>query len=386
MNTSELQKFLETANIPRIKKKPKTFLGIAKQPHYENVLSNILGFYFNTKEVHQLEDLFIKSLKELIKESKLGTQKKAIQGLFEFSVDTECATDGGGRIDLLLSNETHAIIIENKVYHHIKDNDLDDYWDSVKVECGDENNKVGIILSLYPISQHHYSKFKSTEHYINITHLSLLKCVLKNSGNYLLNANDKYVVFLKDLVQNISNLSSTYMEPKDISFYFKHQLEINELATFKFSVRKHIIAETEKAGAILNGVNVLAPRANSFNEKRVRYYVSPKHQSLMIAVVFDDLLKPERQMHIAVELNNELLKDRSIYNEITTFTDKELEIAYSENFRTTNYSWSHFAVKHYNPTENEVAHLSEFIAKKLKEDNLLSIFNKLDAFLSARKN
>ena len=39
-NIKELEAFLQKVAIPKIKASPKTFLGIAKQPHYENVLSN----------------------------------------------------------------------------------------------------------------------------------------------------------------------------------------------------------------------------------------------------------------------------------------------------------------------------------------------------------
>ena len=52
MMLEQLQTFLNQNEIPRIKRKPKTFLGIAKQPHYENVLSNVYAFYFNIEENH----------------------------------------------------------------------------------------------------------------------------------------------------------------------------------------------------------------------------------------------------------------------------------------------------------------------------------------------
>ena len=52
MLLSTLQEFLYQEKIPKIKKRPKTFLGIAKQPHYENVLSNIYAFFFDIKEEH----------------------------------------------------------------------------------------------------------------------------------------------------------------------------------------------------------------------------------------------------------------------------------------------------------------------------------------------
>ena len=71
----QLQSFLNQNEIPIIKSKPKTFLGIAKQPHYENVLSNIYAFYFDVNEVHQFKDLFIKSLLELINRSILVKEK-----------------------------------------------------------------------------------------------------------------------------------------------------------------------------------------------------------------------------------------------------------------------------------------------------------------------
>ncbi len=47
MNIKALQTFLDQASIPSVKQQPKTFLEIARQPHYENVISNIYAFYFD---------------------------------------------------------------------------------------------------------------------------------------------------------------------------------------------------------------------------------------------------------------------------------------------------------------------------------------------------
>lgn len=125
MNLRDLEDFLDHNVIPKIKKRPKTFLGIAKQPHYENVMSNIYAFYFNVDEVHGMQDLFINSLLEIINESKLRDQKK-VAAISDFEVSTEVSTKKNGRIDILLSSEDHAIIIENKVYHTLNNN-LEDY-------------------------------------------------------------------------------------------------------------------------------------------------------------------------------------------------------------------------------------------------------------------
>ena len=128
----QLQSFLNQNEIPIIKSKPKTFLGIAKQPHYENVLSNIYAFYFDVNEVHQFKDLFIKSLLELINRSILVKEKTVFETFSEFDVFTEYGIKDQKRIDILLQNNEQAIIIENKVYHHLN-NDLNEYYNEIKV-------------------------------------------------------------------------------------------------------------------------------------------------------------------------------------------------------------------------------------------------------------
>lgn len=88
MNLTGLQHFLDNNEIPKIKRKPKTFLGISKQPHYENVLSNIYAFYFNTNEEHGMKDLFLKSFQTLINQTDLGKTKK-IKFNNDFTLETE---------------------------------------------------------------------------------------------------------------------------------------------------------------------------------------------------------------------------------------------------------------------------------------------------------
>ena len=102
MNKEILQRFLNENEIPTIKKKPKTFLEIAKQPHYENVLSNIYGFYFNIYEEHNLQDLFITSFLELIQKQikEKEIPNKEIETFNDFDIFTEYYTKKKGRIDI----------------------------------------------------------------------------------------------------------------------------------------------------------------------------------------------------------------------------------------------------------------------------------------------
>lgn len=372
MDLNSLQHFLDTHEIPKTRKKPKTFLGISKQPHYENVLSNIYAFFFDVNEEHKMGDLFLKSIQDLIAESYLGESKKILfKG--DFIIETEYSTEKNGRIDLVLYNDEDAILIENKVYHFLN-NDLKDYWDSVNPNSQDEN-KIGIVLSLKNYSQ---SEINHPQ-FINITHHTFLDKVMKNSGEYLLKAKNKYIIFLKDLYQNVLNLSN-HMEKEKIEFYYKYQAELNDAAELKFSVRDFIKEEIRHAcDSIDKKLQFYSPKSGSNNEKRLRYFVSPLCNDLMFTIFFDGLLEKSRELKIVVELNGKAIqKAKNLEKE--NFNQNELEII-PDDFYYETKNWAHFAVQDYTIGEEGVSNLNAFIKDKIENDSLLSIFKKLETQL-----
>lgn len=375
MDLQALQAFLDYNAIPKIKKRPKTFLGIAKQPHYENVMSNIYAFYFNVNEVHGMSDLFINSLLEIILESKIG-QEKTVNEISDFTVETEVYTAKNGRIDILLSNENHAIIIENKVYHTLN-NDLQDYFKSTKVNENKVENKIGIVLSLNRMNPNH-------ECFINITHVDLLKRVIANLGNYIMDAKEKYVVFLKDFYQNSINLSISEMDSKELKFYFDNQPKIIAAKDFHFAVRTHIATQVELAGELIDE-DLKIIKSKGEGNKRLRYYLSPRNKDLMITVLYEGLLTPEKSIFIIVELKNNLLKNKEIYKSIT-FTEWEQIYLNSYFYSDKNSGWCHFAVKKYFLDEEQIINLAKFIVEKTTQDGLLSVYQKLNSFIGKSDN
>ncbi len=369
MQLEQLQTFLNQNEIPKIKSKPKTFLGIAKQPHYENVLSNIYAFYFEVNEVHKFKDLFVISLLELI--NKETTQ---IESFFDFNVFTEFSVSDQKRIDILLHNDEQAIIIENKVYHHLN-NDLEVYYNGVNAI-----NKMGVVLSLHSINN------ISNPHFINITHLQLLNQVMSNLGNYILNANDKYIVFLKDFYQNTINLSTEIMKTTDIDFYLKNRDSIHQTARFLNRFKAYVKLEVEKACDILNDENPFLKLNNTGD--RYRYYQSIKVPNLMFTVGFDTLyIDSEKLIWIVVELKGDNLKNPDVYKSID-FSLEEQEFINSDFYTKKHSSYAHFATASYYLEKDKLPfdNLAEFIANKIKEDHLLSIFQKLENFLNTQKN
>jgi hypothetical protein len=360
-NLKLLQDFLGNHSIPRIKHHPKTFLGIARQPHYENVLSNIYAFYFNPNEEHKLKDLFIKSLQELI-QTKVPDKSKEISFSNDFDIDTEYSTDNNGRIDLLLHNDTEAIIIENKVYHHLN-NDLDDYWKTIKVA-----NKTGIVLSLWNISNLGHNEF------INITHFDFLKKVMENFGNYILNAEDKFIVFLKDLYQNIINLTN-YMDSKYFDFYFNYEKEINQINEISSLIRNHIVSEVDNACEIVRKDLILGNKKGA----ELRYYQSSVNPNLMFTITLDSLFDQSRELLLIIELKDDVLSQKK--GILSQDFGEHVQLIHDDFESNTNTHWAHFAFKSYSVTIKEIEHLREIIADKIKESGLMNVFETIEDFL-----
>lgn len=369
--------------MPRVGGRPKTFLSIAKQPHYENVWSNIYAFYFRCKEAHQLNDVFIKSLVNLINEKLAQTQGSDPFYLLEqYEVETEVSTDRKGRIDLLLYNAEQAIIIENKVFHHLA-NDLEDYWNSVLKEVNDTRFKIGVILSLYPISKDQYANDEFREKFINITHLELVSEIKKSRPVSTKNKENKYLVFLDDFIQNIINMSKPVMEEKDVTFYLKNQQKINEVVKFNKAVNQHVVSEVENAGLRLDNYRLDSVR-NKFNNKRLRHYVSKVNPDLMFTIIFDGLLKAN-ELIIIIDVKNELLKKHKEmllgispsgeYKNILDPTFKE----------DTANSWAHFAIARYKlKSPNEYARLADAILTKLENDGFIRLMQAVENQLIKR--
>jgi hypothetical protein len=371
--SNELTIFLETAIIPTIQSSPKTFLEIAKQPHYENVLSNIYAFFFNIDEEHGLKDLFIKSLKELIDESKIET--KDLSNFAEFAIETEYSTKKGGRIDLLLYNSDEAIIIENKVKHDL-DNDLDDYWESVNVPS--IQHKIGILLTLKHISKDVYRNYIYSKEYINITHLELMNRVMLNKKEYLEKASKKYILFMDDLYENVQKMSRSFMKEKDLAFYYENQQQINTVFEYRNKVKEHIVSEIENTGDRINGVVLKSPIKTNSNRKRLRYYASKKVDDLMITVLFDRLLNHEKKIVLIVELRGNALRNKERFKGVHS-----KYVGTNNNFfKDVNKHWAHFAVAEYDITQENLAGLGDFITKTLVENQFMSIFKDLEEVLS----
>ena len=97
---------------PRTERLP-TFMEIAGCAHRENACSDILAFFFDPGRPHGLGALFLEALAQVG-----GIQNRETIDS-NVSVEREEHTDAGNRIDLLIQSDSHAILIENKIWASI---------------------------------------------------------------------------------------------------------------------------------------------------------------------------------------------------------------------------------------------------------------------------
>jgi PD-(D/E)XK nuclease superfamily len=193
-----------------------TVFEVAGFPHYENVVSNILAFYFDPRRDHGMGSLLLDSLFALLGENK-------IERIKEVQIpDREFPTIAGGRIDLLIKTSSHVVGIENKIFAEIY-NDLDDYWDTIQKVADSRRRTIGIVLSLKKIPIRD-SRFKY------ITYTELWREVKSQLGHRIQKSDTKWVQYLFDLMDTTKNLMGPAIEiTQEDEFFIQYDAVISQL-------------------------------------------------------------------------------------------------------------------------------------------------------------
>lgn len=186
----EYKKLLdEFSKIYKEKSNKQTIFEISGFPHWENVSSNVLAFFFNPTKEHKLDDLLIKSLFQSI------DAKITLGNLKNTKVFREYSTIKGGRLDILILNENFVIGIENKIYASLY-NDLEEYAQTIdKVAENNEIDKDKVFKIVLSIKDE-----KPTDSFTNVTYSTLFKNIKNNITDYVFDSDNKYLSFLFDFI------------------------------------------------------------------------------------------------------------------------------------------------------------------------------------------
>ena len=244
MNLDWINKLIK--GLPETSPTRKNLIEIAGYPKWENVNSNLLAFYFDEKEEHGFNRLFFNSLIDLY-ENKTGSEVQRELFETEFSVDREVSTDKGGRIDLVLKDESFenedsesaswSIIVENKLFADLYNNLLD-YWKSIK-----SDSKYGVVLSVNPVKIDSRLEKKGIL-FVNILHKELVEKVKQNLSDYYLESNDMHLLFLKEYIANVNSYYRDNNKIKEmdaaLQLFHENKIDIEIFKEKDMDLLKHI--------------------------------------------------------------------------------------------------------------------------------------------------
>lgn len=234
-NSTTSSKFKLLLKYSKVKtwKSNKTFLEIAGFPNYENVYSNILKFYFDSNEVHNLGNLFIRSLEKILSEKR--KQRYNFTGVP--IITREYPTKQNGRIDIVIEVDSFVIAIENKINHALNNN-LNDYYLTTK-EINSDKKPIGVILSLKKV-KHDNINFTS------ITYAELFEYITRDIGKNLTVSNQEYLIYLNTFMKTIHNLAGSGMNTEEYEFIRENYKEIQGIINSFNKFNKELDSEIIK--------------------------------------------------------------------------------------------------------------------------------------------
>lgn len=198
-----LKRFNESNIANKAEKAEDNIFEIAGYPHYENVVSNILSFFFDTTEQHGYKDLYIKSLLNCYL-AKSGRDDISSESIITSNIEREYSNGSDKRIDLLIDCGSFLVLVENKIYASLY-NDLDIYTNMANNYLKSTDNEgvpiLKIVLSLFEVND-----IKQAD-VINVTYDELIKELCKNKSNYPVSG--KWKMFSDEFMENIKRRKAT---------------------------------------------------------------------------------------------------------------------------------------------------------------------------------
>jgi hypothetical protein len=224
-----LEKLLnDFIKLPKSEEVLPTYLEISGQPHFENVCSNILAFYFDTTESHKLKDLVLRSFIEtfdslILEEYDLET----------INIQRELYINENKRIDIVIEFNNMVITIENKIYH-ILNNDLELYEKSIREKYPNKEKYIFLVLSLKD------EKIEKSS-FININYNTFFEKLKQNIGFYFVKSNNQYTTFLIDFIKTIENLTKMETINKEyFNFFLQNKTVIDNLIKENDKLKKNL--------------------------------------------------------------------------------------------------------------------------------------------------
>lgn len=366
----------------------RSLMDITGVTHHENMWSDIYKFFFLENEQHQMGDLFIRSLEDL-----MGLD----HFLSDFSVEREFVVYDDKRIDLVLYSKSSrkAFIIENKVYHSLN-NDLNLYQRSVRKVLGNKADIKTIVLGMhhYNLGLYKQASEINVQDKFSITHKELLDKVFDNLNIYLKDARTEYLYLLKEFYKNVCNMVNQ-LDLSVLDFYSRegNAQRIAEI----YRVYKHIenfvadimeCSEDTQLKRNLRSMNMKWKIENGF----VKYYFPDTENKVMLTVFFRDNMfstNSAPHIHMVFEIQGKYKEvvdkyEDNIVSIISHYSNDGIKLA--EKTDKKNATWRHLAAQtiHFNNLKEELPRLGEVVGEYINPSSpFIRLANELISVLKS---
>ena len=344
MTVSEDLYRLLLQNIPLSVNPPYGFLELSGATTSETAHSKVYSNFFNPAINKSVSDLFLTALNQLVEER---SRKRLLFDVI--SVKTEMVTEDGKRIDIYIDDEVNrtAIIIENKIYHHLT-NDLSSYWNQCNYP---EQNKVGVILTLDCTEVPPANKSS----YVNIRHVELLERVEQIGLPPGLPVN--FYCYINDYIATIKYLSTTMDMSDSARFYFNHANSVNKAIDTQRAAADYINNQIQLAAGEL-GFQV------NFSSKNYGVFTNElSHPNVFYTIVFDRLFAGRKDITIILELSGDKHKSAAILQSMLMELYPQIKLRWGTD---TWKDHRHFLIDDYEVIDSDLVQLSQFIVTKIR--------------------
>ena len=237
--------------LPRIRR-TRTFMEISGYPHYENVCSNILEFYFNPEEEHGMGNLLLAAFFRMTKE-RHGESFIEPSIPKKVNVTREHTAEDQKRLDLMIDSETFIIGIENKISHW-EANDFENYARVID-RLGSDKRVIKAVLCLRVNPREEPPKGG----FIRYTYADLWKHVRDLLGHRLPEASPKWTTYLTDFMTTTSRLAGETQDEKEvIDFFMKNHELVEQLVEDRQQLLNQIAKKIISLDGVLKGMPELA--------------------------------------------------------------------------------------------------------------------------------
>ncbi len=274
MWSERLQNLLERVSELRRPPKETYIFSIGSRGYYENPTSDLLGFFLYPQGGHDLGDLLLSSLVELLPDPP------ALIELVE-PPTREYQTLKGNRIDILLNGTDWVIVIENK-FRHDTVNPFAEYKNTIK-ELFPNKRRYFVVISL---------RNPSIEDWPWIAYREFLAKAREKLGTRLVKTGiSKWAIFLREFLIHVEEeleLGGTMMDDQNFAFVRDHYREVTEVMNLHEKYIERLIKEITDAGAKMLGADPVRVVRQNWREDGLALRLYPRagrqHNSVLLVL------------------------------------------------------------------------------------------------------